>query len=207
MTEALIIYQEISKLFPEARCELNYRKDYELLIAVMLSAQTTDQAVNKITYSLFNKYRSLPDFANAEISELENDIRSIGLFRNKARNIRLMAKIVEEKHSGKIPSSQSELESLPGVGRKTANVYLAEYHHLPRIAVDTHVSRVAIRLGFADNTDTPEKIEMKLMKMYNDSLWIDLHHKLIFFGRYFCKAKNSNCRICPIMKYCKMPNL
>ncbi|HOO43800.1 MAG TPA: endonuclease III [Bacillota bacterium] len=201
------VYDEITKLYPEAKCELNYRKDYELLIAIMLSAQTTDQSVNAVTETLFHKYHSLKDFSQVNLSELENDIRRIGLYRNKSKNIKAMANIIMEKHQGQIPKTQIELEGLPGVGRKTANVYLAEFHKIPRIAVDTHVYRVANRLGFSDDNDTPEKTEKKLMEIYDESLWIDLHHKLIFFGRYFCKAKKPRCFECPIIKYCKKPNL
>jgi len=202
-----IVYQEITKLFPQARCELNYRKDYELLIAVILSAQTTDVSVNKITEKLFKKYFSINDFANAKLIDLENDIRNIGLFRNKSKNIKKMAEIVVNKYDSKIPKTQEELESLPGVGRKTANVFLSEFYHVPRIAVDTHVSRVAIRLGLAQKNDSPKKIEQNLMNLYDESLWIDLHHKLIFFGRYYCKAKKPMCKTCPLIKYCKFSSL
>jgi endonuclease-3 len=203
--ESEFIYEEISKLYPEAKCELNYRKDYELLIAIMLSAQTTDISVNKVTETLFKKYQSISDFADAKLEELQNDIRRIGLFRNKSKNMKLMANLVIRNHKSIIPHTQEELEKLPGVGRKTANVFLAEFCHIPRIAVDTHVSRVSIRLGFADEKDNPVKIEEKLKKIFDESLWISLHHKLIFFGRYFCKAKKPNCKECPIIKYCKKP--
>ena len=156
---AQVIYQEISKLFPMAKCELNYRKDYELLIAIMLSAQTTDQAVNAVTETLFETYHSIDDFATASLADLEHHIRRIGLFRNKSKNVKSMAKIIADKYDGIIPNTQKELEALPGVGRKTANVFLAEYYHVPRIAVDTHVSRVSIRLGFAKQNDSPSVIE------------------------------------------------
>jgi endonuclease-3 len=204
---ALKIYDEITKLYPNASCELNYKKDHELLIAIMLSAQTTDQSVNKITPHLFNKYQNLSDYINADLVELENDIRNIGLYRNKAKNLQKMAEKVYDKFSGTIPKTQEELESLPGVGRKTANVYLAELHKMPRIAVDTHVSRVSIRLGFAKIDSTPKQIEENLMKLYPKALWISLHHKLIFFGRYFCTARKPNCKNCPIIKDCKMPQI
>jgi len=203
----LYIYNEITKLYPNARCELNYRKDYELLIAIMLSAQTTDIAVNKVTETLFQNYNTINNFADARLEDLENDIRRIGLFRNKSKNIKNMTQIVINKHGSKVPKTQEELEMLPGVGRKTANVFLAEYYHIPRIAVDTHVSRVSNRLGFSKDNDNPNTVEKKLMKLYDESIWIDLHHKLIFFGRYFCKAKKPNCIECPIIKYCKKPNL
>jgi len=204
---ALKIYEEISKLYPNARCELNYRKDYELLIAIMLSAQTTDQAVNKVTDRLFEKYDSLESIEKASTEEIENDIRNLGLYRNKAKNIKNTVDIIINKYSGMIPKTQVELESLPGVGRKTANVYLAEMHHVPRIAVDTHVSRVSIRLGFASKKATPLIIEKKLMSFFPQEYWISLHHKLIFFGRYFCTARKPNCKNCPIIEYCKMPEL
>lgn len=204
---ALEIYDEITKLFPNAGCELNYRKDHELLIAIMLSAQTTDQSVNKVTEKLFKKYHNLHDFAEASISDLENDIKHLGLYRNKAKNLHKMTNKILQDFSGAIPNVQEDLESLPGVGRKTANVYLAEFHHMPRIAVDTHVSRVSIRLGFAKVNSTPVVIENKLMILYPKDLWISLHHKLIFFGRYFCTARKPNCKNCPIIKHCKMPEL
>lgn len=204
---ALRIYEEIDKLYPNAGCELNYKKDFELLIAVMLSAQTTDQSVNKVTPKLFKRFPTLTDIAEADISDLEFEIRNLGLYRNKAKNLNLMAKKILTDFSGIIPDNQVELESLPGVGRKTANVYLAEYHHIPRIAVDTHVSRVSIRLGFAKVDSSPIKIENNLMKLYPEHLWIPLHHKLIFFGRYFCTARKPNCKNCPIIQRCKMPEL
>ncbi len=205
LNKAEFIYNEISKLFPEAKCELNYYKDFELLIAIMLSAQTTDISVNKVTDNLFKKYHSIEEYANAEIEDLENIIRKIGLYRNKSKNLKLMANMVVNKYHSEIPKTQKELEQLPGVGRKTANVFLAEFYHMPRIAVDTHVSRVSKRLGLAKESDNPLKIEEKLKKTYDESLWISLHHKFIFFGRYFCKAKKPNCKECPVIKYCKKP--
>lgn len=205
ITKPDFIYQEISKLFPKAKCELNYYKDYELLIAIMLSAQTTDVSVNKVTESLFKKYNSIQEYAEASLSDLENDIKKIGLFRNKSKNLKLMTNIIVDKYNSKVPNTQEALESLPGVGRKTANVFLAEFYHIPRIAVDTHVSRVSKRLGLAKENDTPVKIEEKLKKKFDKEKWISLHHKLIFFGRYFCKAKKPNCKDCPVIKYCKKP--
>ena len=203
--KAVFIYDEITKLFPYAKCELNYRKDYELLIAIMLSAQTTDISVNKVTEILFDKYHSVNDFANADLKDLEHDIRKIGLFRNKSKNVKTMAELIVNNHDCKIPNTQEELEKLPGVGRKTANVFLAEFYRVPRIAVDTHVSRVSKRLRFAADSDNPNKIEEKLKKAFPKYKWISLHHKFIFFGRYFCKAKKPSCINCPIIKYCKNP--
>lgn len=205
ISKATFIYDEISKLFPNAKCELNYRKDYELLIAIMLSAQTTDISVNRVTDTLFEKYHSINEFANAELKDLENDIKRIGLFRNKSKNLKSLAEIIVDEHHSKVPNTQEELERLPGVGRKTANVFLAEFYKIPRIAVDTHVSRVSKRLRFAKEEDNPIKIEEKLKKAFPKYKWISLHHKFIFFGRYFCKAKKPNCKECPIIKYCKNP--
>ncbi len=207
MTKAQFIYDKITELFPNARCELNYSNSHELLISIILSAQTTDQAVNKVTKKLFDKYRTLEDFANADITELENSLKHLGLYRNKAKSIKTMAIKTIDSLNGVIPKDQKELEKLPGVGRKTANVYLSEFHHVPRIAVDTHVSRVAKRLAFAKKDDKPLQIEQNLMKEFPKEIWIDLHHKFIFFGRYFCKAKNPKCKECPVIKYCIEPIL
>lgn len=201
------IYQEIAKLYPDARCELHHTNPLELLVAIMLSAQTTDVSVNKITPTLNQKYKTINEYALVTQEELENDLRHLGLYKNKAKNIRKMAIKVLNEFAGEIPTNQQELETLPGVGRKTANVFLAECCHVPRIAVDTHVSRVSTRLGFASEKDTPEKIEKKLMKLFPEDVWIDLHHKLIFFGRYFCKAKKPNCINCPIISDCQKPQL
>lgn len=201
------VYQEITKLFPDARCELQYSNPLELLVAIILSAQTTDVSVNNITPTLNAKYKTIHDYAAVSQADLENDLRHLGLYKHKAKNIRNMAQRVQADFSGEIPTNQAQLESLPGVGRKTANVFLAEFCHLPRIAVDTHVCRVSIRLGFANETDTPEKIEKKLMELFPENVWIDLHHKLIFFGRYFCKAKKPKCMDCPIISDCQKPQL
>jgi len=203
--ESKIILNEISKLYPEATIELNYKQKHELLIAIMLSAQTTDKAVNKVTKKLFNDFESLEAYANAELSELESCIKTIGLYRNKAKNLKNLAIKIIDKYERDVPSTQKELEDLPGVGRKTANVYLAEYHEIPRIAVDTHVSRVSIRLGLAKKGDSPIQVEKKLMKIYHKDQWITLHHKFIHFGRYFCKARNPKCKECPLLEICKMP--
>ena len=202
---ARTIFDEIGKLFPEAKCELSYTSNLDLLVAIILSAQTTDEAVNQVTQELFNRYRTLQDYATASLSDLEAMIRSIGLYRSKARNIQSMAQKVLDDFSGEIPSVQMDLESLPGVGRKTANVYLAEWHHVPRIAVDTHVKRVSIRLGLAYAEDSVAMIEERLMIQYPEADWILLHHRLIFFGRYFCKAKKPECLNCPLYNVCRNP--
>ncbi|MBU1144847.1 MAG: endonuclease III [Firmicutes bacterium] len=199
------IYQEITKLFPNAHCELNYQNAIQLLIAIILSAQTTDEAVNKVTNSLFNKYKNIEDYIQVPLEVLEQKLKHLGLYKVKAKNIKAMSIQIKDFYNGEILPSQEMLESLPGVGRKTANVFLAEWYHVPRIGVDTHVKRISVRLGLADETDNPEQIEVKLMNLYHESLWIDLHHKFIFFGRYFCKAKKPNCQNCPIISVCKKP--
>ncbi|MGD9909087.1 MAG: endonuclease III [Candidatus Izemoplasmatales bacterium] len=199
------IYLAVSDLFPDAHCELNYSNPLELLISIMLSAQTTDNAVNKVTVHLFGKYRTLEDYINAPVEDVENVIRHLGLYKNKAKNIKLMALMMKETYHGVFPSKLEELVLLPGVGRKTANVFLAEYYHVPRIAVDTHVERVSVRLGLAKATDSVLKIEEKLMKKFPKDLWIEMHHKLIFFGRYFCKAQKPMCDKCPLVSICKTP--
>ncbi len=207
MKKTEIIYQKITELFPDAKCELNYSNSHELLISIMLSAQTTDQAVNKVTAELFRKFPDLEAYANADQADLEASLRHLGLYKNKSKNLKAMADRIITDYDGKIPKSQTELEKLPGVGRKTANVYLAEYYKIPRIAVDTHVSRVAKRLALADKSDNPKQVEAKLMQLFPMHQWIDLHHKLIFFGRYFCKAKKPSCKTCPLIKYCIEPIL
>ena len=171
----------------------------------MLSAQTTDISVNKVTKNLFAKYHTIQEFADASIEDLELEIKNLGLYHNKAKNLKNLAIMIVNKFYNKIPKTQIELQKLPGVGRKTANVFLAEYYKIPRIAVDTHVSRVSIRLGLANKNDTPKIIEKKLMDIYDENIWIDLHHKFIHFGRYFCKARNPKCKICPLLNICKMP--
>lgn len=203
--EARTILSEITKMFPDATIELNYNQAHELLIAIMLSAQTTDVAVNKITKKLFEDFPKLEDYAKADQSKLESYIRTIGLYRNKAKNLKKLAQMILDQYQGQIPKSQKLLERIPGVGRKTANVFLAEYYKVPRIAVDTHVSRVSIRLGLAKKGDSPKQVEEKLMKIYDKEQWISLHHKFIHFGRYFCKARNPQCKECPLLSICKMP--
>ncbi len=203
---AEIVFRGIAALFPEARCELIYANQLELLIAVMLSSQTTDRAVNTVTQTLFSRYRDAGEYANAPLTELEEIIRHLGLFKTKARNIQAVCRIIRDA-GGTIPNDQPFLESLPGVGRKTANVFLSEWYHVPRIAVDTHVRRVAYRLGFADAKDDSEEVEKILMASFPADRWIDLHHKMIFFGRYFCKAKRPECRKCPFVSFCTEPEI
>ena len=200
------ILSVLDEMFPDAHCELNHSNEFELLVAVMLSAQTTDQSVNKVTANLFQKYHTPYDFLEADIEDLQNDIRQIGLFRNKAKSLKNMSKKLIEDFDGKVPSTQKELESLPGVGRKTANVIRSVAFDQPAFAVDTHVERIAKRLGFAKEEDSVLTVEMKLNKSIPKKYWSKCHHQFIFFGRYFCKAQNPNCKECPLVDLCKEKN-
>ena len=172
----------------------------------MLSAQTTDESVNKLTSHLFQKYKTVDDYANASLSELESDLHSIGLYRNKAKNIKAMAVALQARFNGVVPASHDALISLPGVGRKTANVVMAEGFGYPAIAVDTHVERISKRLGFAKPEDTVLTVEKKLMKTIPKNRWIKTHHQMIFFGRYHCKAMSPHCKECPLVDICKEKN-
>ena len=193
----------IGEMYPDAHCELDYQTPFQLLVAVILSAQTTDKSVNKVTPQLWQHYPTIADLAAANVVDVENDLRTIGLYKNKARNIVKTARAVLQDFDGVVPKTHKELESLPGVGRKTANVVLAEIYKVPSIAVDTHVSRVAKRLNIAAQDASVTEIEHDLMKKIPKRDWIVTHHRLIFFGRYFCLAKNPKCAICPVQSYCK----
>lgn len=200
------ILNTFDEMFPDARCVLNHSNNLELLVAVMLSAQTTDESVNKLTSHLFQKYKTVDDYANASLSELESDLHSIGLYRNKAKNIKAMAVALQTRFNGVVPASHDALISLPGVGRKTANVVMAEGFGYPAIAVDTHVERISKRLGFAKPEDTVLTAEKKLMKTIPKNRWIKTHHQMIFFGRYHCKAMSPHCKECPLVDICKEKN-
>lgn len=200
------ILNTFDEMFPDARCVLNHSNNLELLVAVMLSAQTTDESVNKLTSHLFQKYKTVDDYANASLPELESDLHSIGLYRNKAKNIKAMAMALQARFNGVVPASHDALISLPGVGRKTANVVMAEGFGYPAIAVDTHVERISKRLGFAKPDDTVLNVEKKLMKTIPKNRWIKTHHQMIFFGRYHCKAMSPHCKECPLVDLCKEKN-
>ena len=193
----------IGEMYPYAHCELDYQTPFQLLVAVILSAQTTDKSVNKVTPQLWQHYPTIADLAAANVVDVENDLRTIGLYKNKARNIVKTARAVLQDFDGVVPKTHKELESLPGVGHKTANVVLAEIYKVPSIAVDTHVSRVAKRLNISAQDASVTEIEHDLMKKIPKRDWIVTHHRLIFFGRYFCLAKNPKCAICPVQSYCK----
>lgn len=201
------IIKVLDELFPNAECELNHSNGFELLVAVMLSAQTTDKSVNLLTESLFQKYQSMTAFAQASIEDLQYDLRRIGLYKNKAKNLKALSIMLIEKYNSVVPSSQVDLESLPGVGRKTANVVLSVWYNVPRIAVDTHVNRVSKRLKLAYLNDSVLQVEEKLMRKLPKSKWSDLHHKFIFFGRYHCTARNPKCDTCKLKELCRYPNI
>ncbi|AUS27127.1 endonuclease III [Paenibacillus sp. P2(2022)] len=197
------ILDTIGTMFPDAHCELNHDNAFELTIAVLLSAQCSDQMVNKVTADLFHKYKSPEDYLAVPLEELEQDIRRIGLYRNKAKHIHNLCRILIDQYGGEIPSEHDQLVKLPGVGRKTANVVVSTAFDVPAIAVDTHVERVSKRLGFAGWDDSVLEVEKKLMKRVPRDEWSVTHHRLIFFGRYHCKAQNPQCQVCPLLDVCR----
>lgn len=197
-----LVLEYFDEILPNAKCELNYHYDYELLIAVMLSAQTTDKAVNKVTDILFTKYPTLVDLDKASIQEIEECIKSLGLYKNKAKNIKGICHELIEKYSGKVPQDLEVLQLLPGVGRKTANVVGCELFNMDEFPVDTHINRIAKRLGFAKENDSVLDVELKLRKSFPRDKYIKLHHQFIHFGRYYCSAKKPHCEGCKLIKYC-----
>lgn len=202
MSKAEEILNFLEERYPDARCQLNYRTDYELLFAVMLSAQATDKSVNQVTEKLFERYPDLNAFAKANPDEIERIVHSVGLGKSKAKNIVLTAQILMNRYGGKVPESKEALTSLPGVGRKTANVVRIEGFRIPEIPVDTHVERVAKRLQLADEKDTPFQVEEKLREAIPAERWIRSHHQLIFFGRDLCKSRNPFCGSCALQAHC-----
>lgn len=194
---------QMAKMFPDAHCELNHRNPFDLTIAVVLSAQCTDALVNKVTTHLFEKYHEPQDYVNVTEEELQQDIRSIGLYRNKAKNIRKLCELLIKEHNGEIPKTREELEKLPGVGRKTANVVLSVAFGVPALAVDTHVERVSKRLAICRWKDSVLEVEKTLMRKVPEDEWSVTHHRLIFFGRYHCKAQAPKCEVCPLLELCR----
>jgi len=197
------VLDTLAHMFPDAHCELNHSNPFELTIAVLLSAQCTDETVNKVTVNLFQKYKRPEDYIAVPLEELEGDIRRIGLFRSKASNIQKLCHLILEKYGGDVPNTHEGLVELPGVGRKTANVVMSNAFGVPAIAVDTHVDRVSKRLAFAKPDDSVLVVEQKLMKLVPKEEWTITHHRLIFFGRYHCKAQNPQCPLCPLIDFCK----
>lgn len=196
------ILDTMGEMFPEAHCELNHSTPFELLVAVMLSAQATDESVNRLTRHLFEKYKSPQDYLEVPLSELEQDLRTIGLFRNKAKNLQSMCRILIDEWEGQVPEAHEALVTLPGVGRKTANVVVSNAFGVPAFAVDTHVERVSKRLGLAKPEDSVLEVERKLNRIVPREEWTLSHHRFIFFGRYHCKAQSPQCGSCPLLDLC-----
>lgn len=203
MTKSKLIREYLDELFPNPKCELNYNNDYELLIAICLSAQTTDKRVNQVTKVLFEKYPRLEDIKNADVKDLEQIIRPLGSFHKKSCYVKELSTIIVDKYSSVVPTARTDLESLPGVGRKTVNVFLGEFYNYPAIAVDTHVERVSKRLRIAKKDSNVKEVEEKLMKFYPKKEWAKRHLQMVLFGRYYCKAINPSCEDCKLKEYCK----
>lgn len=197
------ILSYLDNLIPNPKCELNYNKPYELVIAVMLSAQTTDKRVNTVTEELFEKYKTLNELKKAKIEDVENIIRPLGSFRKKALGVIGIAKELNEKYNDIVPTKRAYLEALPMVGRKSTNVILSEIYNIPNIAVDTHVDRVSKRLYLAKEKDTVLEVEQKLKRKIPRNRWNRSHHQLVLFGRYYCKAINPSCNTCKLKSICK----
>ena len=197
------IEEYLEELYSDSRCELNYNKDYELLIAVVLSAQTTDKRVNQVTSILFNKYKDIYSLSKANVSDLIEIVRPLGTASRKGVFVYEIANILVDKYDGKVPNSRKALEAMPGVGRKTANVVLSNLFDVTCIAVDTHVFRVSKRLSLAKDDDTVEDVENKLKRKFKRENWSKRHHQMVLFGRYNCKAKNPDCLNCKLKDICK----
>ncbi len=196
------IIKTLDEYIPNPKCTLDYNKDYELLIATVLSAQCTDERVNKITKILWDKY-DIYSLSKANIDDIKSIIYPLGNSNKKSVYISEIAKSLVDNYDGKVPNDKAYLLSLPGVGEKVTNVFLANYYKIPSIAVDTHVLRVSKRLGLAKDTDKPIDVERKLEKVFPKDRWIDLHHELLLFGRYYCTARNPKCSNCKFNKICK----
>ena len=203
MIKPELLFSYLDEKYPNAHCELEYSKDYEFLIAVMLSAQTTDKSVNQATAILFKKYKRVEELANADLSDVEFIIRHLGMYQVKAKNVIKIAKILVNQYDGKVPNDPEALLAMPGVGNKTKNCVLGELFNAPLLAVDTHMQRVAKRLGIADEKDSVEKIEQKYMSIIPSERVVKTNHQIIWFGRYFCKALSPECANCKLKEFCK----
>lgn len=204
-TKAKNISEILFTIYPEATCSLDYEEPLELLIATILAAQCTDERVNIVTRDLYKKYTSVYDYANANPEELENDIRSTGFYRNKAKNIIGCCKKLIKDFRGKVPDNMEDLLSLPGVGRKTANVVLGNIYGIPGVIVDTHCKRLSKRIGLTEEED-PEKVESDLMKILPEEDWTAFSNSLVYHGRAICNSRKPNCAKCPIANYCDFFN-
>ena len=201
------ILEILDKMYAyDAKCYLEYNTPWQLLFATIMSAQCTDIRVNEVTKTLFVKYKDINAFACADINELENDIRPVGFYHNKARNIILCARKLHTEYGDVVPKSIEELTSLPGVGRKTANVIRGNIYNIPSVVVDTHVKRISKRLGFTKEDD-PVKIEFDLMKRLPQEYWIRFNHQVMAFGRTLCRSQNPKCQECPLATYCHQKSL
>ena len=198
------VLNALDELFPDAHCELEHRNHYEMAVAVVLSAQTTDASVNRVTPALFERYPDAASLAAGKLRDIEACIASLGLYRNKARSIQGMAQGIMERFNGEVPDHMEDLVTLPGVGRKCANVIMSECYGVPALAVDTHVSRVSRRLGLAKPEDSLLQVEQKLKRKIPKDRWIKSHHQMIFFGRYLCHARNPECDRCPFQGKCRI---
>ncbi len=192
----------LKERYPDAKTSLHFSSSFECLIAISLSAQSTDKAVNLVTPALFNKYPNAKELGNASLDEVENIIHSLGLFHNKAKNIIALAKDLDENFAGIPPFEKEKLITLPGVGNKTACVFLLEMNKGNYFPVDTHISRISFRLGYAKKNDTPINIQKKLEKKFPKDEWIFLHHAFIYFGREICKANKPLCNECKLKGHC-----
>ena len=203
MIKPEILFSYLDEKYPNAHCELVYSKDYEFLIAVMLSAQTTDKSVNQATAVLFKKYKSVEELANANLDDVRFIIRHLGMFQVKAQNVIKIANILVNQYNGKVPNNSEALLAMPGVGNKTKNCVLGELFNEPLLAVDTHMQRVAKRLSIADEKDSVETIERKYMSFIPRERVVKTNHQIIWFGRYFCKALSPECATCKLREFCK----
>lgn len=198
-----LIEDYLDSLYPRPKCELNYTKDYELLIAVMLSAQATDKSVNLVTRVLFDKYPTIEELKDAKLTDIISIIHSIGTYNRKATYLLEIVNILWDKYDGKVPNDRKALESMPGIGRKVANVVLSEWFHEDNIAVDTHVERVSKRLGLAKKTDSVLEVEKKLQNCFQKENWSKRHLQMVLFGRYQCKSQRPLCHECPLQIICR----
>ena len=197
------LVENLKKAYPDATCSLDFKTPFQMLVAVMLSAQCTDERVNKTTPALFKRCKTIQDFANIDIKELENIIHPCGFYKNKAKNIKLCAKQVLENFDGKVPENMKDLQSLAGIGRKSANVVMLEAFNTPQgIAVDTHAKRISNLMGLSKESD-PEKIEQDLLKIFPKEYLKDINHLLVWHGRNTCIARKPQCEKCVVKKYCK----
>ncbi len=200
------ILDKLEKQHPDAQCVLYHNSPFQLLVATVLSAQSTDKGVNKVTFRLFEEYPDLDAFLTLELEEIEEKIRKIGLYKNKSKSIHKLCRVLKSDFDGKVPSGEKELMSLSGVGRKTASVVRSVAFEIPALAVDTHVFRVSRRIGLTEEK-TPDKVSDALMKLIPEHRWILSHHLFIFHGRRICKAKNPLCGDCMIVNECKKNGL